>query len=105
LKTEIFQKNNFNEINSLNDYLSIIDYINIESWLSPSVQLIDLIIIIFFISFFIFFYFSYYNSYNKENNTVDSDYLLCSIFFESEKEIASLDDLILSIIIITYIFG
>jgi hypothetical protein len=48
---------------------------------------------------------SYYNKTNGENNTVDSDYLSSSLLVESEKEIASLDDLILAVIIVVYVFG
>ena len=42
---------------------------------------------------------------NKENSTVDSDYLSAWVLTESEKEIGSLDDLLLGILIVAYLFG
>jgi len=100
--------NNFKTIdcNSITkDYLSINDYIGVESWLSPSLEALDLIFLTLLSSFFIILYFSYYNSFFKENTTISSDYLNLSINVESEKEISSLDDIMLAVIIISYIFG
>jgi len=53
----------------------------------------------------IVFYFSYYNSSLKENSVIDSDFLSSWILVESEKEIGSLDDMILAVLIIVYFFG
>ena len=50
-------------------------------------------------------FFSYYFSATKEESTVDSDYLSASITVESEKELGSIDDLLLCSIIIVYTFG
>ena len=54
---------------------------------------------------FVSFYFSFYSSSSKEESTVDSDYLVASITVESEKEIGSMDDIIMTLIIVVYVFG
>jgi len=55
--------------------------------------------------FFLAFFFSYYFSPSKEESTVDSDYLAASITVESEKEIGSIDDMLMPSIILIYTFG
>jgi len=92
-------------LNITKDYINIVDFIGVESWLSPNLKLLDLMFLISLFSIFLIIYFSYYNSFFKENTTINSDYLNASTLVESEKEISSLDDIILSIIIILYIFG
>lgn len=82
-----------------------LDYTSIESELSPTLQFIDLMFTFSSICLLLIMYMSYYNKTNGENNTVDSDYLSSSLLVESEKEIASLDDLILAVIIVVYVFG
>jgi hypothetical protein len=54
---------------------------------------------------FILFYFSYFNSMTKEESTIDSDYLVANLLVESEKEIGSMDDMILILFFLIYIFG
>jgi hypothetical protein len=54
--------------------------------------------------FFIILYFSYYNSSTKEENTIDHDFLIANATVEAEEEIGSLDDMLLSILILSYIF-
>jgi len=68
-------------------------------------QLSQLIFILYLATMFVNFYFTYYNSSVKEENTIDSDYISANLLVESEKEIGSLDDTILALIILTYIFG
>jgi len=82
-----------------------LDYNSVESELSPTLQFIDLIFTMAPIFALLIIYMSFYNKSNTENNMVDSDYLSSSLLVESEKEIASLDDLILAVIIVAYIFG
>jgi len=65
----------------------------------------QLIILVFFIYLLIIFYFSYFNSLVKEEVSADVDYLLMSTSIESEKEIGSFDDIILTMIMFVYIFG
>jgi hypothetical protein len=75
-----------------------------ENYLAPIILLPHIITIFLFILVFIAMYFSYYNSSTKEENTIDHDYLSASATVEAEEEIGSLDDMLLSIIIISYIF-
>jgi len=86
-------------------YISIYDYVNLDSWITPTLQFVDMLFLFYGISIILVFYFSYYSSANKENSTVDSDYLSAWILTESEKEIGSLDDLLLAILIVAYVFG
>jgi hypothetical protein len=55
--------------------------------------------------FFVAFYFSFYSSASKEESTVDADYLSASLTVESEKEIGSIDDILMPLIIFLYTFG
>jgi Na+/H+ antiporter NhaC len=78
--------------------------INEENLLNPVMLVPHIIIISLFVLFFIVLYFSYYNSSVKEENTIDHDYLSVSATVESEEEIGSLDDMLLAVIILSYIF-
>jgi len=75
-----------------------------ENFLNPVLILPHLIVISMFIMFFISLYFSYYNSSVREENTIDHDYLIANATVEAEEEIGSLDDMLLSILILSYIF-
>lgn len=75
-----------------------------ENFLNPVLILPHLIVIAMFVMFFIAMYFSYYNSSVKEENTIDHDYLIANATVEAEEEIGSLDDMLLSILILSYIF-
>jgi len=57
-----------------------------------------------FILFFIILYFSYYNSSTREENTIDHDYLIANATVESEEEIGSIDDMLLAVIFLSFIF-
>jgi hypothetical protein len=50
-------------------------------------------------------YFSFFTSNSKEENTIDHDYMNASITVEAEEEIASFDDILLTITPLFYIFG
>lgn len=54
---------------------------------------------------FIITYFSYFTNPFKEENFLDSDYLSASASVEAEKEISSFDDMILTFIVLFYVFG
>jgi hypothetical protein len=54
---------------------------------------------------FVLFYLSYYNSATKEEGTIDADYISANLLVESEKEIGSLDDLLLGLTFLIFIFG
>ena len=92
-------------MNKTNDYFVINELTHTESYSFIFNQVLDFFFIFFSTVLILILYFSYYNSSTKENNLIDSNFLSSSILVESEKEIASLDDLILSSIILVYIFG
>jgi hypothetical protein len=77
----------------------------VETIFSPIVLVPQLLFISYFSIIFIIFYFNYFSSYTKEENTIDSDYLISSTTVEAEKEITCLDDMVLCLVIIIYIFG
>ena len=79
-----------------------VDYENFQTFLSFFVQYLFLL---FFCLGFIIFYFSYFTNPYKEENFIDSDYLVASASVEAEKEISSFDDIILTFIVLFYIFG
>lgn len=87
------QRFSFYSINSKESY-----FININ-------LLVQLILLLLIISIFIVIYFSFYTSAVKEESFIDSDYLNNSSLVEAEKEISSLDDIILIITVLVYIFG
>ena len=88
-----------------NPYITCLDCFSVENNISPSLQFVDLVILSFFTGSLLIIYMACYNLHSKENNSIDSDYLSSSLLVESEKEIASLDDLILAVLIVSYIFG
>jgi hypothetical protein len=53
---------------------------------------------------FIITYFSYFNNLNTEDNIVDHDYLAFNVTIEAEEEIGSMDDMLLTSVILLYIF-
>jgi len=63
------------------------------------------LVVFYFALLFIIAYFSFFTSAVKEESTIDSDYLMANLLVESEKEIGSLDDMILGLLILVYIFG
>jgi len=101
----LLSKNNFLELNRTDDYLVINELTSTESYIFIFNQILDFLFLFFSTILILVLYFSYYNHSTKENNLIDSNFLSSSILVESEKEIASLDDLILSSIILIYIFG
>jgi hypothetical protein len=60
--------------------------------------------IIFLVLGFLMTYFNYYGSISSEENLIDHDYLVFNITVEAEEEIGSLDDMLLSSVILLYIF-
>lgn len=88
-----------------NIYLSLFNNVNIENFFSPILLLPQLLFLVFFFSVFLNFYFSFYTSSTNEENTIDIDFLMNSATIESEKEISSFDDIILTFIVLFYTFG
>lgn len=84
---------------------AIFELLESESFLPAIMLAPQFIFILFITTIFISFYFSYYSSPVKEEALVDSDYLAANITVESEKELGSIDDYILTLLIFMYIFG
>jgi len=101
----VFFLESFRKNFELKNYVTEYECINIESIISPSLQIIDFFSIFFLITLVISFYFSYYSLYFSEDTAIDSDYLSSSIMIESEKELSSLDDVLLTSVIIIHLFG
>ena len=99
-----FLKNNYSSQFLLKDYLTKLSYISVESFLSPSVQLIDLLFFFFFLTLMILIFVSFYSK-PSSSYLVDASFLSTSSLIESEKEIGSFDDILLSLLIIVYVFG
>lgn len=85
-------------------YPSIYNLENKESFLLPISGFINIFIISFFLFIFINQYFFYFGSSNSDDSIIDHDYLIFNITIEAEEEIASIDDMIMSIVILFFIF-
>lgn len=80
---------------------NIVSEVNIYS----CTLLLHIIIAISLISLFIVILFSFYNNQNTDERTIDIDFLNTSILIESEKEITSIDDCLVLVSSIIFIFG
>jgi len=85
--------------------VSVIQNLETQSLLTPIMLFPQLLFITYLGFVFVSFYFSFYSSSSKEESTVDADYLTASITVESEKEIGSIDDMLMPSVIIVYTFG
>jgi len=85
--------------------LSSIQYLESQSLITPIMLYPQLLFIAYVAFFFVSFYFSFYTNASKEESTVDADYLSASVTVESEKELGSVDDMLLMILTMYYIFG
>lgn len=85
-------------------YLSIFNNINKEVFFSPIILIFQFIFIIFFFCIFILTFFNFYSNSLKEESQVDVDFLISSSLYESEKEITAIDDIILCLIVVIYLF-
>lgn len=85
--------------------VSTIQYLETQSLLTPIMLFPQLLFVAYLGFLFVAFYFSFYSSSTKEESTIDADYLSASITVESEKEIGSIDDMLMPSIIIIYTFG
>lgn len=75
-----------------------------ESFITPLVMLPQLISIYFAVMLFLITYFTYFNNPNSEDNIIDHDYLAFNVTVEAEEEIGSMDDMLLTSVILLYIF-
>ena len=89
---------------STNLYISNYNILLEESFLSPIMMFPQLLFIFFLALFFLIVYFSYFNNPNSEDNILDHDYLAFNVTIESEEEIGSMDDMLLTSVILLYIF-
>jgi hypothetical protein len=102
-KNQIINNYFFDFLTDIN--LSAIQYLDSQSLLTPIMLFPQLLFLGYVAFFFVAFYFSYYSSPSKEESTVDSDYLTASITVESEKEIGSIDDMLMPSVVLLYTFG
>ena len=79
--------------------------VNMESVLLPVMMFPQFILSIYIVGLLISLYFSFFTSATKEENLVDTEFMLGSVAVESEEEIASFDDMVISMIMFVYIFG
>lgn len=102
-KNQIINNYFFDFLTDIN--ISAIQYLDSQSLLTPIMLFPQLLFIAYMGFLFVAFYFSFYSSSSKEESTVDADYLSASITIESEKEIGSIDDMLMPSIVIIYTFG
>jgi hypothetical protein len=96
--------NNFYQNYMSNIYLSMYLLTINESFISPIMMITQFFFIFFLVLLFIITYFSYFNNFNNEDNIVDHDYLSFNVTIEAEEEIGSMDDMLLTSVILLYIF-
>jgi ABC-type protease/lipase transport system fused ATPase/permease subunit len=92
----------FDIVSAIN--ISIADLTFLESYYLPVFLFSQFLFLLFVLSIFILFYFSFFNSASKEENTVDFDFLAASLTVEAEKEITAIDDILMGLVIVVYIF-
>lgn len=103
IKNQIINNFLFEFLTDIN--ISAIQYLDSQSLLSPIMLFPQLIFLALMSFFFVAFFFSFYSSSSKEESTVDADYLSAGLTVESEKEIGSIDDILMPLIIFVYTFG
>jgi len=103
LKNQIINNFFFDFLADIN--VSAIQYVTSQSLLTPIMLFPQLLFIAYLGFMFVSFYFSFYTTSSKEESTIDSDYVSASITIESEKELGSLDDILMPSVILLYTFG
>ena len=103
LKNQIINNFFFDFLADIN--ISAIQYLDSQSLLTPIMLFPQLLFLVYVFVMFVAFFFSFYTSSSKEESTIDADYLSASLTVESEKEIGSLDDMLMPAIILIYTFG
>jgi len=88
-----------------NFLIALYEYSGAETYSTPIMLFPQLILLAYLGAVFSSFYFSYFSNPFKEGHMVDADYLTSNATAEAEKEISSLDDMILGLLVIIYIFG
>ena len=87
-----------------NLYLSLHVLTINESYLSPVMLLTQFLFMFLLVMFLLTAYFNYYTNPNVSENIIDHDYLIYNVTIESEEEIGSIDDMLLTSVILLYIF-
>lgn len=102
----IFKSLIFNYYNTYSSslYLSNQNMVLDESFISPIMMLPQTFLLYFLVLLFLVTYFSYFNNANSEDNIIDHDYLAFNVTIEAEEEIGSMDDMLLTSVILLYIF-
>jgi len=91
--------------NSLsNIYVSIHTLTINESYLSPIMLMTQFLFMFLLVILLFTVYFNYYVNSNTSENIIDYDYLIYNVTIESEEEIGSIDDMLLTSVILLYIF-
>jgi hypothetical protein len=103
IRESIFKEYYFSFLSNL--VFSLYELATPETFYSPVILIPQLLFLVFLSVIFISFYFSYFSTATNEENTVDADYLVSSVAVEAEKEISSLDDMVLGLIVLIYVFG
>lgn len=87
-----------------NYYISLYSLNIAESFLTPVMIIFQFFFIILLLLSLLMVYFNYYGTLSSEENLIDHDYLVFNVTIEAEEEIGSLDDMLLSAVILLYIF-
>jgi hypothetical protein len=87
-----------------NFYVSLYSLNVSESFLTPVMIIFQFFFIFLLVLGFLMVYFNYYSSVSSEENLIDHDYLIFNVTIEAEEEIGSMDDMLLSSVILLYIF-
>lgn len=74
-----------------------------QTLLSPITLLLQLLVVVTTSVVFVAFYFSFYTTSSKEEMVIDADYLSSSHIVASEKEIGSIDDVLMQIILLGFV--
>jgi hypothetical protein len=85
--------------------VSTANYLDSESLITPVMLFAELLLILYICAIFVSLYFSFYSTTTEEGVNIDLDYLSSSVSIESEKEVGSLDDMLMPLIIFFYTFG
>lgn len=85
--------------------ITILDSTTTSSDVSCIFLFMQFLLVFYFSIMFVVFYFSYFTSMTKEESTIDSDYLIANLLVESEKEIGSMDDMLMVLFFLLFIFG
>jgi len=102
-KNQIFNNFFFEYLGDIS--ISIISFLEKEKLLTPIMLVPQLVFLLLMAFLFVSFFFSFFTSSSNEESTIDADYLVASITVESEKEVGSIDDILMTSIIFVYIFG